>query len=141
MLRAALAAAIALAVFGPALAAEPSARCGVLLRDGGEIRSESLPGFSVSDAALPLQLPEGLGDVQGVMCSRESLHLLDNDYCVITDLGVPFYLASGGRLIVLEISSGQFRARTAQGELTKEELDRLQAALNAAQSRIQGEAQ
>lgn len=140
MLRAAIAS-LAL-FFAPAtFAAEATERCGVLIQDGEVVRNQLLPGFSVREAELPVRLPMSLEGVQGVICGRDTLQLSDNDYRVVTDLAVPLYVTSGDRVIVLEISSGQFRARTVRGQLNEQETHQLQEALNFAQSRHQGDTQ
>jgi hypothetical protein len=115
-------------------------RCGFLVRDGEEFRFEVRPGFSVANATHPLTLPEGFDRIAGVVCGRVALRFEENDYRVITDLSVPFNLTSDdGRLIVLEMSEGQFRARMLVGELTEEEAVEVQAALHRAQLATQAE--
>jgi len=141
MLRTTFIAASVLACAGIApVRADPlTERCAVMVQSEAGIRTDFVAGFAVIGATPPLQLPAGYDQAAAIMCDRSVLIISDDDYRVITDLAVPLYISSAGRTIVLEISNGQFRARTVRGELTETEIAAVQAALNRAQSMIQGE--
>jgi len=133
-----IACAVWLASAATALAQMPAERCGVIIQDeAGAITTEFVTGFFVTGVA-PFALPDEREGVRAVICEREMLAIGEDDYRVITDAGLPIYVASGGRTIVLEVSGGQFRARVTRGELTNEERANLGVALSRAQSAAQG---
>ena len=56
-----------------------------------------------------------------MVCDRTSIFLGPNDHRVITDIGVPLFIRSGGRIAVLEIADRQLRLRFTQGQPTPQE--------------------
>lgn len=78
-----------------------------------------IPGYSVLTATPPFRAPPG--SVHALVCDRTSIFIGPNDHRVITDLGVPFFIRSGGRIAILEIADRQLRLRFTQGEPTPQE--------------------
>ncbi|MBY0563997.1 MAG: hypothetical protein K2P58_07400 [Hyphomonadaceae bacterium] len=127
----------------PAAAQPVTETCGVFVRQGAADAEQTdyIPvfGYSVTNAALPLAAPPGQARIDGILCDRLTLELRPNDYRVLTDLRVPFYVRSGIRLVALEVADGQFRVRFLSGAPTEAEraqladaLDRVFDALEAA---------
>jgi hypothetical protein len=118
----------------PAAAQPVTETCGVFVRQGaaGAEQTDYVPvlGYSVTNAALPLTPPPVQAQIAGVLCDRLALELRPNDYRVLTDLRVPFYVRSGIRLAALEITDGQFRLRFLSGAPNEAEREQLAAALD-----------
>ena len=117
----AIAAALA-AISAPAFAQglPPIERCGVFqITDAEHVSYIPIPGYSILLAQPPYSAPPGA--VHAVVCDRTSIFLGPNDYRVITDLGVPLFIRSSGRIAVLEIADRQLRLRFTQGQPTPEE--------------------
>jgi hypothetical protein len=142
MRKAILVLSLALLATAQAQAAEPRAlreSCGVLIAEETGSRVVGVPGYSILDSSSPLRPPEEHPIILGVLCDRSDFGIADNDYRVLTELGVPFYLSAGEVTIVLEISNGQLRVRNIRGELTEAQLQLVQRALNRNQSIMQGD--
>lgn len=121
-----LAIACALAFVGaPAFAQQqpvvhPHEICGAFqITDSEHVSYIPLPGYSVLTATPPFRAPPG--SVHALVCDRTSIFLGPNDHRIITDLGVPFFIRSSGRIAVLEIADRQLRLRFTQGEPTPQE--------------------
>ncbi len=78
-----------------------------------------LPGYSVLTATPPFRAPPG--SVHALVCDRTSIFIGPVDHRVITDLGVPLFIRSSGRIAVLEIADRQLRLRFTRGEPTPQE--------------------
>ena len=103
-----LAIACALAcVAAPAMAQQQSVeRCGVFqITDAEHVSYIPIPGYTILDGTPPFSAPPG--SVHAVVCDRTSIFIGPNDHRVITDLGVPLFIRSGGRIAVLEIADRQ----------------------------------
>ncbi len=129
--------AVLAALVTSATAQQANERCAVMTEStAGVVETHFVDGFVVT-GAVPFRFPAGFENARAVMCVRDVLVIGDDDHRVIVDGGVPLYIASTGRVVVLEISGGQFRVRTARGEPTVEETVALQAALTRAQNAAQ----
>ncbi len=94
--------------------------CGVFqIVDAEHVTYTPIPGYSILLGQPPFSAPPG--SVHAVVCDRTSIFLGPNDHRVITDLGVPFFIRSGGRIAVLEIADRQLRLRFTQGQPTAQE--------------------
>ncbi|MBL8536817.1 MAG: hypothetical protein JNM59_05380 [Hyphomonadaceae bacterium] len=121
----------------PESVAQVTETCGIFVRQGAEqVSYIPTPGYYVTNAATPLQRPPEQAQVDGVICDRLSLILMPNDYRVLTDLSVPFYVRSGIRLVALEIGQGQLQVRFLRGEPTEEERLQIAAAIDVAQDAL-----
>lgn len=131
MLRALVFVAVA-ALFAANSAAAAEESCAVLVQTGDGVQVQAAPGWTVQGVSPPV-LPAGIDNIVAAMCDRDSIVPDVSDFRVVTDLLLPFNIRSGGRIIVLEISNGQLRARFLRGALTEAERAALQAAMNDAQ--------
>ena len=94
--------------------------CGVFqITDAEHVSYIPIPGFSILLGTPPFSAPPG--SVHAVVCDRTSIFLGPNDHRVITDIGVPLFIRSGGRIAVLEIADRQLRLRFTQGQPTPQE--------------------
>ncbi len=105
----------------PAMAQQRAVEsCGVFqITDSEHVSYIPIPGYSILLAQPPFSAPPG--SVHAVVCDRTSIFLGPNDHRVITDLGVPFFIRSSGRIAVLEIADRQLRLRFTQGQPTAQE--------------------
>ena len=62
---------------------------------------------------------------------REPLEVVTR-FAVITDIGVPLFIRSGGRVAILEIADRQLRLRFTEGEPTQAERDAMGPAIERA---------
>lgn len=109
-------------VAAPAVAQQPHAHelCGVFqITSINTVDYIPIPGYSVLTVTPPITAPPG--SVHAIVCDRTSIFLGPNDHRVVTDLGVPFFIRSGGRIAVLEIADRQLRLRFTQGAPTPQE--------------------
>ncbi|MEZ5959124.1 MAG: hypothetical protein R3C30_01685 [Hyphomonadaceae bacterium] len=115
-----LAMAVALfCVTTPALAQQYEG-CGYLRITSPEtVELVPLPGYSILTASPPFTAPPG--SLHALVCDRTSIFIGPNDHRVITDLGVPLFIRSGGRVAILEIADQQLRLRFTQGQPTPQE--------------------
>jgi hypothetical protein len=81
-----------------------------------------------------MRLPEGLTEVEALMCARSSLVLTDNDFRVVTGLRVPIFIDAEGVMGTLEIVDGRFRFDMIRGELSAAQQAVVQAALDRGQA-------
>jgi len=94
--------------------------CGVFqIRDAEHVSYIPIAGFSILLGQPPFSAPPG--SVHAVVCDRTSIFLGPNDHRVITDIGVPLFIRSSGRIAVLEIADRQLRLRFTQGQPTAQE--------------------
>lgn len=101
-------------------APQPHEFCGVFqITSATSVDYIPLPGYSVLMATPPFTAPPGA--VHALVCDRTSIFLGPNDHRIITDLGVPFFIRSGGRIAILEIADHQLRLRFTQGAPTPQE--------------------
>jgi hypothetical protein len=101
-------------------APQPHEMCGVFQITSAEtVDYIPLPGYSVLMATPPFRAPPG--SVHAMVCDRTSIFIGPNDHRIITDLGVPFFIRSSGRIAVLEIADHQLRLRFTQGAPTPQE--------------------
>ncbi len=115
--------------------AAPVERCGVFqITDAEHVSYTPIPGYSVLLAQPPFTAPPGA--VHAVVCDRTSIFIGPNDHRVITDLGVPLFIRSGGRVAVLEIADRQLRLRFTQGEPLPQERDAIGPAIERALAEI-----
>ena len=132
-----LAIACALAcVAAPAMAQQQSVeRCGVFQITAAEhVSYIPIPGYTILDGTPPFSAPPG--SVHAVVCDRTSIFIGPNDHRVITDLGVPLFIRSGGRIAVLEIADRQLRLRFTRGEPSAEERAAIGPAIERALAEI-----
>lgn len=105
--------------------------CGIMqITDATHASYIPIPGYTILQATPPFSAPPGA--VQAVVCDRTSVFLGPNDHRVITDLHVPLFIRSTGRIAILEAAEGQLRVRFHQGQPTAEEAQALAAALDRA---------
>ncbi len=115
-------------------APQPHELCGIFQITSPEtVEYSPLPGYSVLTATPPFRAPPG--SVHAMVCDRTSIFIGPVDYRVITDLGVPLFIRSGGRIAILEIADRQLRLRFTQGQPTPVE----QAAIGPAIERALAE--
>jgi hypothetical protein len=134
---AALALAAACLAPAPAAAQAVTETCGIyVVRSAEQTDYVPILGYSVTNAPLPLTRPAGQAQVDGVVCDRLSLELRPNDYHVLTDLRVPFYVRSGVRTVALESPDGQLRVRFLTGAPTDAERTQLGEALDRAMDAV-----
>jgi hypothetical protein len=99
---------------------QPVERCGVFqITDAEHVSYIPIPGYSILLATPPFSAPPG--SVHAVVCDRTSIFLGPNDHRVITDLGVPLFIRSSGRIAILEIADRQLRLRFTQGQPSAQE--------------------
>jgi hypothetical protein len=132
----AIAAALAL-VSQPAVAQTgPIERCGIFKSTAeGRMAYVPIAGYSVLLLQPPFRLPqraEATHRAQAVVCDRTSIFIGPNDHRVITDLGIPLFIRSSGRIAVLEIADRQLRLRFTEGEPTQAERDAIGPAIERA---------
>ncbi|MGE0531142.1 MAG: hypothetical protein AB7G40_00105 [Hyphomonadaceae bacterium] len=109
------------------MAAPPHELCGIFQITSPEtVEYSPLPGYSVLTATPPFRAPPG--SVHAMVCDRTSIFIGPVDYRVITDLGVPLFIRSSGRIAILEIADRQLRLRFTRGQPTPSE----QAAISEA---------
>jgi hypothetical protein len=118
-------------------------RCFALIQnDLGNVQRLELANFSVlaqTNAAAEFSLPaEVTTKPAGILCVRSSVVPAANDYKVVV-AGVPFNISTDEpegirRVIVLELSGGQFRARLLKGELLDSEGQAIGQRLNQFQA-------
>lgn len=94
-----------------------------------------IPGYSVLTATPPFRAPPG--SVHALVCDRTSIFIGPVDHRVITDLGVPLFIRSSGRIAVLEIVDHQLRLRFTQGQPTPAEQAAIGPAIEAALADIE----
>jgi hypothetical protein len=115
-------------------AVQPHELCGIFQITSPEtVEYSPLPGYSVLTATPPFRAPPG--SMHAMVCDRTSIFIGPVDYRVITDLGVPLFIRSGGRIAILEIAERQLRLRFTQGQPTPAE----QAAIGPAIERALAE--
>jgi hypothetical protein len=101
-------------------APQPHELCGVFqITSPTTTEYSPLPGYSVLTAIPPFRAPPG--SVHAMVCDRTSIFIGPVDHRVITDLGVPLFIRSGGRIAILEIADHQLRLRFTQGAPTPQE--------------------
>lgn len=132
----AIAAALAL-VSAPAFAqTAPVERCGIFKPTGeGRMAYVPISGYSILLMQPPFRLPQRANATQraqAVVCDRTSIFIGPNDHRVITDIGVPLFIRSGGRVAILEIADRQLRLRFTEGEPTQAERDAMGPAIERA---------
>lgn len=121
------------ALAAPAWAHGDDERCGVVVpREGGNEEVVQVPGFVVTDL-LGFQLPAGYEDATAVICGRTELRIEDNDYLVLLQGGIPLFIISDDRTLILQMKDGQVYAELEGVELTEMEETQIQDALNRAQ--------
>lgn len=131
MIRTFAIAAVLSGMAAPAFAQQPVERCGVFqITDAEHVSYVPIPGYSILLSQPPFSAPPGA--VNAVVCDRTSIFIGPNDHRVITDLGVPLFIRSGGRIAVLEIADRQLRLRFTQGEPLPQERDAIGPAIERA---------
>jgi hypothetical protein len=139
MIRTLATAAVLAAMTAPALAqqsAPPVENCGVFqITDAEHVSYIPIPGYSILLAQPPFSAPPGA--VHAVVCDRTSIFIGPNDHRVITDLGVPLFIRSSGRIAVLEIADRQLRLRFTQGEPLPQERAAMGTAIERALAEIE----
>ncbi len=134
-----IAIAVSWTLLSSTVGAQEAEHCAALVRRNVQIVREDLAGYAVLNATSPFSAPTVDGELQAILCGRESIHFALNDYHVLTDVHVPLYISDGARVAVLEISSGQLRVRFANGQMNESEGQALQQSINEMQSALQGE--
>jgi hypothetical protein len=131
-----------LAVWSPALLAQPSApatlsatRCDYLLPDGARVTAPGLRALERTARAGPFK--PGLPAGASIACGRSSIVPAPQDWKVL-EAGHVLYIVEGTgadnrRIGALEISTGQFRYRLIEGQLTPAEAEQVMERLNAFQ--------
>lgn len=114
----------------------PIERCGIF-KPTAEGRMAYIPiaGYSVLLMQPPFRLPQraqATQRAQAVVCDRTSIFIGPNDHRVITDIGLPLFIRSGGRVAVLEIADHRLRLRFTEGEPTQTERDAMGPAIERA---------
>jgi len=72
-------------------------------------------------------------NVKALMCGRDALVLGPNDYKVLR-ANLTMFVVTNGRVAVLEAVNGQLRFRVTDGEMSPQESERTQSALNIEQA-------
>jgi hypothetical protein len=131
---------ILLTLGSAALLAQPSAavsetRCDYVLADGAMVTAPDLRVLEGTARAGPFK--PGLPAGASIACGRSSIVPALQDWKVL-DAGHVLYIveaaaADDRRIGVLEISTGQFRYRLIQGQLTPAEAEQVMERLNAFQ--------
>lgn len=109
--------------------------CGVFKNTDAEHTSYiPIPNYSILHGQPPFSAPPGSMDA--VVCDRPTLMMGINDHRVITDMHVPLFIRSGGRIFVLEVQEGHFAIRFTQGRPTPTESQQLAAAIDLAHAEV-----
>lgn len=139
MIRTLAIAAVLAVTAAPAFAQQaepPVERCGVFqITDAEHVSYIPIQGYSILLAQPPFTAPPGAA--HAVVCDRTSIFMGPNDHRVITDLGVPLFIRSGGRIAVLEIADRQLRLRFTQGEPSPAERAAIGPAIERALAEIE----
>lgn len=118
MIAAALAA-LSLAAQTPSISPEI---CGGSTEVSGDVEIHWASDFSLSQAVTPLVWPDELRQATMVVCKREALIFGPNDLAVLNDLGVPFAVSSGDRMLWLYRQENEVRLHMDEGVMTEQEL-------------------
>lgn len=109
--------------------------CGVFKNTDSEHTSYiPIPGFSILQGQPPFSAPPG--SLDAVVCDRPTLTMGINDHRVLTDMHVPLFIRSGGRIFILEVQDGHFAIRFTQGRPTAQEQQQLAAAIDLAHAEV-----
>lgn len=114
----------------------PAEVCGVFFVDPDRMTYVPTPDYSLLSAATPLTAPPNQARVDALICDRPSMFIGPNDHRVLTDLHIPLFIRSGGRVGVMEFRQGQVHLRFSEGAPTDAERDAIAIALDRAQSDI-----
>lgn len=126
---------------GQANAGPEKGSCSIMAPDeDGQERIFPDPGISLGTQP-ELVFPAGFQAATAVVCDRRVLAIGDNDYRAITELNVPVFIRSHGRVLVFQIEEGQFYVKFIKGAPTDEEISAIQSALDRAQLISQGQYQ
>lgn len=117
----------------PTLALGHDERCGVIVpQEGGNEEVVQVPGFVVTGLSS-FRFPAGYENATAVICGRAELRIEDNDYLVLVQGGVPLFIISDDRTLILQMNDGQFYVELEGAELTEIEETQIQDALSRAQ--------
>lgn len=109
--------------------------CGVFKNTDAEHTSYiPIPGFTILHGQPPFSAPPG--SLDAVVCDRPTLMMGINDHRVLTDMHVPLFIRSGGRIFILEVQDGHFAIRFTQGRPTAQEQQQLAAAIDLAHGEV-----
>lgn len=118
-----------------ALAQSAPEMCSVIVPhpEGEGFTHYPVPEYKVETAVPPLSLPEGHPDTVMIVCVRDTLVPVDNDFRVLDDLGVPMMLADDSATVRLELADGRYRYHVVRGELSETLKPAMEAALDRGQ--------
>lgn len=109
--------------------------CGVFKNTDAEHTSYiPIPGFTILHGQPPFSAPPG--SLDAVVCDRPALVMGGNDHRVLTDMHVPLFIRSGGRIFILEVENGRFAIRFTQGRPTPQEQQALAEAIDNAHAEV-----
>ena len=95
--------------------------CGGSTEAPGEVEIHWANDFSLSQAATPIAWPDELRQATMVVCKREALIFGPNDLAVLNDLGVPFAVSDGERMLWLYRQENEVRLHMDEGVMTEQE--------------------
>jgi len=109
-------------------------KCSVIHEDTkGEPQNTMVPTLKVielTNTEREFTLPQlNLNKITSVMCGRNSILPLENDYKVPL-AGYVFYITDSERVLVIEISDGKLQLRMLTGEFTEKEIPLIQEFAN-----------
>jgi hypothetical protein len=110
-----------------------AATCQMHVKFGDRASSVDLPGFDPSNLAIRLSPPEPGSGVSMIMCRRSTLVPAPTDYRVLKEMKLPFAIAAEKRVLFLELRNGQLLAEVPSKDLTRDEVQSIQAKVNEMQ--------
>jgi hypothetical protein len=126
-----------MAVSAPAGAQATNESCAVIVPgESGTEETIHVPEFIVTGTPS-FRLPAGYENATAVICGRDELRIRDDDYRVLVEGGVPLFVISGDRMLIFQMENGQFYVEFEGGELSDDEGERIQSALDRAQENSQ----
>ncbi|HYD88529.1 MAG TPA: hypothetical protein VEA80_13720 [Vitreimonas sp.] len=130
-----LAASAALSAMLTPTAAHAAEYCRAIISSpGSSTNIIELTDFSIMNGAGPVALPEGLANVAAILWRRETLVMSDRDYRVLTDLHLPFAFSDGDRVVWLYVENMRLLMHMDEGELSKDEQEQINGAIERAQA-------
>lgn len=104
----------------------------------GDVKFIDAPSLDISEG-VNFKLPTSFHDASSILCSRPDLDVKKTDFLVVMEGRKPLMLSGTKAKVVLEMVKGQFRMRVIDGELTEQQIQTAQNAINEAQSIHQGD--
>jgi hypothetical protein len=106
--------------------------------EDGTIKFIDTPSLNISTGE-DFKLPTSWHDASSILCGRPNMVLKATDFLVVMEGRKPLMLTGTKAKVVLEMVKGQFRMRVIDGELTEQQIETAQNAMNEAQLIHQGE--